>query len=156
MTDKEIVSLREYIESLIAAERERVDVRLAASGEALSLQAGEYERRLAALNHAHEKAVEVQHTYVTQDKYEDKLAAEATAREAALLRVDEKFSEYVKRYEQRQREVDQALTIHKTAADTAQRFAEQAAAKANRNILLSGVLIAAFVVVMNLIGIGPG
>ena len=154
MTDRDIITLREYIESLIAAERERVDTLLKANREALELQAREYERRLAALNHAHEKAIAVQHTYVTQDKWEDRVASESAARETALLRIDEKFTDYVKRYEQRQREVDQALTTQKASAETARRFAEDTAAKANRNIAILGIVLAAFVVVMNLLGLG--
>jgi hypothetical protein len=148
------ISLREYVERLIAAERERVDTRLEATAEALRLQAAEYERRLATLNHAHEQAVEVQNTYVTQEKYEDKLAAEAEARETALQRIDEKFADYVRRYEQRQREVDEQLTIQRTTAETAATIAQDTAAKTNRNIAALGVLISALVVVMNVADVG--
>jgi Flp pilus assembly protein TadB len=34
----------------------------------------EIQRRLGVLNHAHEKAIEVQHTYVTQEKFDDALS----------------------------------------------------------------------------------
>lgn len=47
-----------------------LEERLKAMGEALRLQAKEYERRLLDLNHAHEKQVEDQRTYVSLDKYE--------------------------------------------------------------------------------------
>jgi hypothetical protein len=37
-------------------------------------------RRLKVLNHAHEEAVEVQHTYVTQEKFDDFVDREAENR----------------------------------------------------------------------------
>jgi len=78
-----------------------LDERICQMQKALKLQAVEYERRLMDLNHAHEKAIAVQHTYVTQDKYEDALKAEKEARDAALTHADERFREFVARYEMR-------------------------------------------------------
>lgn len=65
-----------------------LDERYEAQENARQLQATEYERRLQALNHAHEQAVEVQHTYVTQDKYEDNKERDAEALKLALERQD--------------------------------------------------------------------
>jgi hypothetical protein len=70
----------------------RLQEQLRASELAKELQAREYERRLTALNHAHEQALEVQKTTVTADKFEEYVKTERTAREAALLRVDEKIA----------------------------------------------------------------
>jgi hypothetical protein len=126
-----------------------MDERFEALEHARVIQAREYERRLADLNHAHEKAVEVQHTYVTQDKYEDKLAAEAEARGTALLRVDERFHDYVKRYEARQREVDLALAAQKGAAEQVQRASEELSRRANRNIAIATLALAVLVAVSN-------
>lgn len=63
-----------------------------ADREALALQAVEYERRLEALNHAHERAAEVAHSYVTLDKYEALRTADAVALNLALTRADEKIA----------------------------------------------------------------
>jgi hypothetical protein len=71
----------------------RLQEQLKSSEVAKMLQATEYERRLTALNHAHEQALEVQKTTVTADKFEDYVKTESLAREAALLRVDEKIGE---------------------------------------------------------------
>jgi hypothetical protein len=71
----------------------RLQEQLKSSEVAKMLQATEYERRLTALNHAHEQALEVQKTTVTADKFEEYVKTEALAREAALLRVDEKIGE---------------------------------------------------------------
>jgi hypothetical protein len=70
----------------------RQQEKLKAKEKATELQAKEYERRLTALNHAHEQALEVQKTTVTADKFEDYVKTESLAREAALLRVDEKIA----------------------------------------------------------------
>lgn len=47
----------------------RIEERLTAMSEALKLQAKEYERRLMDLNHAHDKQVADQATYVTGDTF---------------------------------------------------------------------------------------
>jgi hypothetical protein len=54
-----VSTLKEHFEALLA-ERDK----------ALVGQHREYERRLDELNHAHQRAVEVQHTYVTDEKFE--------------------------------------------------------------------------------------
>lgn len=128
------------------AERDRrIDERFDALDKALKLQAREYERRLHDLNGEFERDRTRQHDYVTTDKYESQLEAEKVAREAALLRVDEKFNEYIKRYEARQREVDLLLAAQSGAADQAQRAVEEQGRKSNRNLGLAslglGVLV---------------
>lgn len=60
MSEWTVDTSKEYFESLLA-ERDK----------ALELQFKENARRLDVLNHAHDKAVEVQHTYVTQEKFDD-------------------------------------------------------------------------------------
>lgn len=127
----------------------RLEERIEAADRALALQAAEYERRLSSLNHAHEKAIEVQHTYVTQDKYEQNLLSESEKREFALDRVNEKFDDYIKRYELRQREIDQALAISRGANDQAKSFAEEAARKANRNIAIATLILGSLVALSN-------
>ncbi len=72
--------------------KEHYDRLLDARDEALRIQAAEYERRLDALNHAHEQAVEVQHTYLTQDKYTTERRSDATAAELAGERVDRRMT----------------------------------------------------------------
>ena len=64
---------------------------------ALKLQAREYERRLMSLNHSHEQAQETAHTYVTLDKYEDWIKQNASARDTAFNRADEKIDSLVNR-----------------------------------------------------------
>lgn len=79
---------------------ESFEVRLArlqeefwASEKALQIQAKEYERRLETLNHAHERAEGLQHTFVPQDKFEDRLEAQATARNTAIEHLSDKLAE---------------------------------------------------------------
>lgn len=64
------ISLKEHLEFRLNAQQELFNQKLICTEQALRLQAVEYERRLNVLNHAHEEAVRVQHTYVTQDKFE--------------------------------------------------------------------------------------
>ena len=52
-----------------------LEERLRAMDKALTLQAIEYDRRLRELNHAHEQAVEVQHTYVTDEVHDRDLTS---------------------------------------------------------------------------------
>lgn len=151
----------------------RMEVALDERLVAVKLQAGEYERRLDQLNHAHEAAIEVQHTYVTQDKYEDKLSSEQEARTHALARIDEKFEEYVQRWELRQREMDQTIaTLSKAAAEARQiaenqgrqtreeaeraardqkEAAEAAQRKTTKNIAIVGIVLAGLVGIANLL-----
>jgi hypothetical protein len=151
----------------------RLQERLTSRAEALKLQAQEYERRLDVLNHAHEEAREVASRTVSRKEFEDYVKSTMTAREQAaktesdkrelaLQRVDEKFEDYVKRYEQRQREVDQALTIQKTASEAAKQFASEAAQKAqlavteqaaetNLRMGVLGLILSAVVIAVNFI-----
>lgn len=134
------------------AERDRrIDERFAALDKALQLQATEYERRLHDLNGEFERDRTRQHDYVTVDKYESTLASEKIAREAALLRVDEKFDDYVKRYEIRQREVDLLLAAQAGAADEAKRAVEEQGRKSNRNLGIASLILGAIVFGANLI-----
>lgn len=71
------IPLREHLE-MLQAERDK----------ALVHQHTEYERRLEDLNHAHQRAQQTAHTYLTIDKYEDNREAEATALKLALERQD--------------------------------------------------------------------
>ncbi len=116
---------------------------------ALRMQAEEYRRRLDVLNHAHEKAVEVQHTYVTQEKYDANSTAATVARDIALTRVDERFDDHVKRYELRQRELDQALDIQKGAATEVKRAVEAAERRQTRNLTVAGLALAAVIGAFN-------
>jgi len=141
----------------------RLEERQVADRRALKLQAAEYGRRLDDLNHAHEQAREVQNTYVTTEKYEDKIAAEAEARDTALLRVDEKFNaalvrvderfaDHVKRWELRQREIDQALAVQSGAAEEATKQIDRQTRITNRNIAIAVLAISAVSVTANYFG----
>lgn len=121
----------------------------------------------------HEELVNAQFRYVTTDKYEDKLASEKDAREHALTRIDEKFNEYVQRWELRQREMDQTIATLSKAASEARRIAEdqgrQTRAEADaqaqrnkdeqrevsrrqtRNITVMGIVLASVVGLANLL-----
>ncbi len=79
--DPNAVPLKEHFEKIFA--RQERDVR-----RALKLQAKEYERRLDTLNHAHERADEKAHDYVTNDKFETARTTDAQALKLALERQD--------------------------------------------------------------------
>jgi hypothetical protein len=64
------VSLRDHLEVVAKAEEKRVNVLFGIAVAVALFVWIEIERRLGILNHAHEKAVEVQHTYVSEDVYE--------------------------------------------------------------------------------------
>jgi hypothetical protein len=64
------VSLRDHIEAMAKAEERRVNVLFGIAVAVALFVWVEIERRLGILNHAHEKAVEVQHTYVSEDVYD--------------------------------------------------------------------------------------
>lgn len=125
------VSLREYVMAAILNLERRMEERLEALDKALVLQAEEYARRLHALNGEYQRDRERQSAYVTVDKWETMNESERVARIAALLRVDEKFEEYVKRYEARQREVDLLLAAQAGAAEEAKRAMEDAVRKSD-------------------------
>lgn len=82
-------SLKEHQDSLRVVDNERR--RETAVAAALTIFAfwREIQRRLFDLNHAHERAEEEKHTYVT----------------------DEKFGDFVQRYEEKQTAVAKALTL---------------------------------------------
>lgn len=159
----ERINIRGEIENIraVLGEREKLyDERFAAQEKALALQAREYERRLHDLNGEYKRDRERQKDYVTIDKYEDKLASEQEARENALTRVDERFEDYIKRYEARQREVDLLLTAQKAAAEAAKYAAEEQgrraldatnaqARKTNRNLGIVSLVLGVIVVVVN-------
>jgi hypothetical protein len=138
-------------ERLEEERQERIDERFRALDKALRLQAQEYERRLHDLNGEYQRDRQRQSDYVTVDKWEQTNKAESTARAAALLRVDEKFEEYVKRYEVRQREIDLLLSAQKGAAEAAIRAAEDQGRRSNRNIGVAGVVLGLIVLVVNII-----
>lgn len=131
----------------------RVNDRFAAIDKALSLQASEYARRLHDLNGEYQRDRSRQNEYVTVDKWESTNKGEAIARAAALLRVDEKFTDYVKRYEVRQREVDLLLAAQKGAAEQAIRAADETGRKANRNLGLASLSLGVLVLLANFIPI---
>lgn len=145
------VSLREHFQALRAEDRKHMDERFAALDKALVLQAEEYARRLHSLNGEYQRDRQRQLGYVSADKFESTHKAEATARAAALLRVDEKFEDYVKRYEVRQREVDLLLAAQAGAADEAKRAVQDAARKQNRNLGIASLTLGIIVFVANII-----
>lgn len=63
MTAGEIISLKEYFEKLMQAEKESME-------RALKLQSSEYERRLTDLNHKAEQLKDMQMTYLPRETYE--------------------------------------------------------------------------------------
>ncbi len=138
-------------QDVFAEYAKRIDERFAALREARELQATEYARRLHDLNGEYKRDRDRQQEYVTIDKYETHNGAEKLAREAALLRVDEKFDDYVKRYEVRQREVDLLLAAQKGAGEQAIRAAEETGRRSNRNLGLASLGLGALVLVANLV-----
>jgi predicted PolB exonuclease-like 3'-5' exonuclease len=139
------------------------DERFGALAKALELQAEEYERRLEDLNHAHEEARLVASRTVTREAFDQYVATEREKREFALDRVNEKFEDYIKRYEQRQREVDLLLSAQQGASEEAKRSAEEQgrksrdaigeqARKQNRNLMIVGLVITVAVAAANYLG----
>ena len=141
--------------------------------EALTLQAAEYERRLQTLNHENERIASVLAGSVSQERFEQYVKNESEKRELALERVNEKFDDYVRRAEQRQREMDlliqaqeQAAREAKEAVARAERDASKAAsqaaqqakdeaaraeARANRRVYIAFSILALLVAVVNLV-----
>jgi uncharacterized protein YbaP (TraB family) len=64
------VTLKAYLQLQIKHERELREQAERYIAKDLVKQAKEYERRLEILNHAHEQAVDIQHTYVTDEKFD--------------------------------------------------------------------------------------
>lgn len=147
----DMVDLRAFFDRILEEREKRMDERFAALDKALMLQADEYARRLHDLNGEYQRDRARQNDYVTVDKWETAREADATARVAALLRVDEKFEEYVKRYEVRQREIDLLLAAQKGAAEAAIKAAEDQGRKSNRNIAISGVVLGLVVFLSNVV-----
>jgi hypothetical protein len=87
----------EHIRDLIAALKELHEERFGLIGEALRLQAAEYERRLEVLNGDRAEAIRVQGSFLTVDKFEtwadqkrlaEQLAAKEVQGRLDLLSVD--------------------------------------------------------------------
>jgi len=72
--------------------------------KALALQAQEYERRLDALNHAHQQAIEAQAMTVPRETFEAYIKEAKTALDVALKNLND-------RIEARKGEVDRRLSI---------------------------------------------
>lgn len=88
-----IDTLRDSLVDSIAAERRVLEQRLEGMDKAQSLLAIELARRLEVLNHAHERAVEVQHTYLPRelfDKSIEELAAWRSAVDKSLAQSAER------------------------------------------------------------------
>lgn len=158
LNDFSTIGLKGYFERILK-ERDRLEVerdrrldeRFDAMDKALELQAAEYARRLHDLNGEYQRDRIRQNDYVTVDKWETTNEGERIARVAALLRVDEKFEEYVKRYEVRQREVDLLLAAQSGAADEARRAVEEQGRKSNRNLGMASLGLGILVFGANLI-----
>lgn len=162
----------------------RLEERIAASEKAVELQFNENMRRLHDLNGSYSRDRERQNDYVTTDKYEDKIAAmdearivavesEKSARQEALIRVDEKFEDYIKRWELSKREQDATIATLSLAAAEAKQIAENqgrqtreeadrqardnkaaqeaASRKQTRNVTIVGIALAAVVGLANLL-----
>lgn len=158
-------------EKLDEERTKRIEEKFAELDKALKLQAREYERRLEALNGEYKRDQSRQAHYVSLDKWESTNEAEKTAREAALLRVNEKFdtgikhvndqlSEYIKRYELERREIDLRLAAQAGAAEEAKRAAEdqgrksdnlskEQARKQSRNLGFASLALGIFVFAAN-------
>lgn len=78
--------MRRVGRELRAADRERVNIIVAGLLMAAALFVNETWQRLRNLNHAHEKAVEVQHTYVSQERHQSDI--EAVEQKVETLRDD--------------------------------------------------------------------
>lgn len=91
-----IETLKELFEGRLYALRELMDERFEALDKARDLQAGKYEDRLLALNHSHDIAIQKEHTYVTHGKFDEYVKTSDAAREMAVVRVNEKFTENLK------------------------------------------------------------
>lgn len=167
------VSLRDYFHALRAQDQKRIDERFDALDKALVLQAEEYARRLHDLNGSFKRDLARQSDYVTTDKWETTNTSEKTAREAALLRVNEKFetgiqhvnqqfADYVKRYELERREIDLRLAAQAGAAEEAKRQVEaqgrkieeqqrEQGRKQGRNLALASLALGVIVFLANFI-----
>ena len=105
--DGRYISLREYFERLLVEH----DKAHAVEHKAVELQAKEYERRLTSLNHAHEEAARIQQTYVTNEKYENRIAAV----DLAVQSLDDDLSKKIESLSQWMA-VHRELPVHPQAA----------------------------------------
>jgi hypothetical protein len=80
LREQEYKALREALESV----KDLFRAESTSDRRALELQAGEYERRLDTLNHAHQEAVEAQARTVPREVF-DQYVKETAAREHALV-----------------------------------------------------------------------
>lgn len=78
--------MRRADRELRAADRERINLLAGGSLLLAAFFVNETWRRLKDLNHAHEQAVEVQHTYVTQERHESDI--ESVEQKVETLRDD--------------------------------------------------------------------
>jgi hypothetical protein len=92
----------------------------------LAFMWSELQRRLGILNHAHEQAVEVQHTYVT----------------------DEKFGDFVKRYDENREAVSEQLAERRGDRATAIRWTAIAVTIA---VTIAVGFIGAIIIVANIL-----
>jgi hypothetical protein len=83
MTDQEIISLKTYMESQLAAQRERFDILIQERDKALDLQFKETSRRLGDLNHEGDRIRGVLEKSVPREIYEGYVKDQAVA--AGLL-----------------------------------------------------------------------
>lgn len=67
----ENVPLREFAETLIRLEIDKINIRLSAIDRATELQTTELARRLSDLNHAHQKAVEDRAQFLTREIFDE-------------------------------------------------------------------------------------
>jgi hypothetical protein len=89
MTDREVVSLREYIETLIENERQLRDAQNRATSEALRIQAEEYGRRLHDLNGEASRLREIQSNYVPRETYEAYLKEQSAVQQGLAKALDD-------------------------------------------------------------------
>lgn len=83
------VSLREFIEEKIAADRERNNILFTERMRALEIQAREYERRLDALNGEAGRIRDIQATYVPRETYENYVKEQAAAARILSTQVEQ-------------------------------------------------------------------
>lgn len=156
------VDIGKYVQDLSVERDRRIDERFAALAKALDLQAVENQRRLSILNGEFERDRKRQQDFVSAEKWEATNTAEREARDTALTRVNEKFEDYIKRYEIRQHEVDNRLQAQENAAKASKEAAANAAQaaktaaeaqgrKSNRNLGITTLALAVLVFLANIL-----
>lgn len=129
----------------------RVEEQIQGMKEARELQAEEYERRLEALNGEASRIQTILNKSVTSEKFDDYSKTEKEAREIALDRVNERFTEHVKNYELRQRDVDLQLSAARGAAEQVKIATAEINRRQARNMTVGGLVISSIVVVVNIL-----